>query len=283
MGYKVLILGKNGMLGHAVEKVFAQETRFDCLALGRENFDPTIQGNDFLYNKCGLVEDTWVINCIGHIKPRWKTQGNPLIDNDAMGIYINSYWPRTLANLCESKKAKLIHITTDCVFSGKSMGRDTYNYYNEKDFHDATDVYGRSKSLGEPPNCLNIRTSIIGPETNHNYSLMSWLMSQQGKTIEGYVNHYWNGMTTKNLARIMRDIILGDHYLKGTFHMMSRGAVNKYDLLKSIKDKFHLNVAICATQASETVDRTLGSLFNELPVWYLPIDQQLEDLRTWTI
>jgi dTDP-4-dehydrorhamnose reductase len=194
---KVIILGSTGMLGNEVlmhflkvndcdvsSSVRNEKFKIDCNFL----FDPTINSVD------GLPFADFYINAIGIIKPH-------MLKNLKSAIYINSIFPRELADECEKRGSKLIHITTDCVFSGKDGN------YDEDSLHDALDGYGKSKSLGEPENCMVLRTSIIGPEIHRHVSLISWVQDQREEEINGFTNHLWNGITTLQYAKICEKII----------------------------------------------------------------------------
>ena len=180
----ILVLGVRGMLGRATTEVLSTNPNFHVYHTHRGMFDPL---KHTLRNLPKPFKPDYVINCIGVIKP-------VMMKNLRDAIYINSVFPFDLAVYCEDINAKLIHITTDCVYSGKRKA------YIESDVHDALDEYGKSKSLGEPDNCMVLRTSIIGPETFHNRSLVSWFLKQT--ECQGYVNHFWNGITTKEYGKV---------------------------------------------------------------------------------
>jgi dTDP-4-dehydrorhamnose reductase len=186
-----------------------------------------------------------IINCCGVIKPFYHI-------NTIDSIYINSIFPRELATYCKALGIQLIHITTDCCFSGARGS------YIESDLHDALDEYGKSKSLGEPPNAMVIRTSIIGPEIHKNASLIAWAQSQAGKTVNGFKNHKWNGMTTQQYARVCDEIITKDLYEEGIFHVHS-DTITKFQLLKLIDGKYNLGLDIKEVDATEAVDRSLAT------------------------
>jgi dTDP-4-dehydrorhamnose reductase len=277
----VVVLGRAGMLGSMVSKYFHGLDKYNVVSLAREEFDPTVVENDML--GCAHIggDDVWIINCIGYIKPRWQVGGRNahyLDDPDVMALRINALFPRVLANYCVSRGWKLINISTDCVYFGKK------GKYIETDFHDATDMYGRSKSLGEPPNCLTVRTSIIGPEVRNNYSLWSWFMSQKGNAIDGYVNHTWNGITTLQYAKLCEQTIDQGLYVNGLYHVYSSD-VNKYELLSIINDEFGAGVGIRPTIADISIDRTLRTIFPEfLEQYHVPDTRTMvKEMRSWMI
>lgn len=207
-------------------------------------YDPLKDGYSAFINDWPPSPD-YVINCIGTIKPF-------MAKDPIASIRINSIFPRELANACEKVGSKLIHITTDCVYSGAKGN------YTEDDPHDALDDYGKSKSLGEPSNCMVIRTSIIGEEIHKNASLLEWAKSQKGKTVNGFLNHLWNGITTTTYAKVVEKIIDNNLYQVGLSHVFSN-TVNKYELLGLFNKSFNLDLTINATNAATPVDRTLST------------------------
>lgn len=265
---KIAILGSTGMLGNSVAKHFLNTQhqvicthRDEKVALTKDSiyFDALTPDFSFL-NNCD-----YVINCIGTIKPFMNKNIND-------SIYINSIFPRLLSNYCETNKIKLIHITTDCVFSGKDGN------YNEDSLHDCLDDYGKTKSLGEPNNCMVIRTSIIGEEIHKNASLISWAKSMKNQKINGFINHLWNGITTKHYAEICEQIIQNNYYENGLFIIHSN-TINKFELLNLLNDKYSLNLTINKFEDKNIVNRVLTSkkqLINKIRV--KTIQQQIEEL-----
>jgi dTDP-4-dehydrorhamnose reductase len=257
---RVLIIGKDTMLGHAVLSYFTEKTSYDIYATDFNSFDPTIDGN----NKILGVNPDYVINCLTMIPQQYDDSYKVQM------IHINTLFPITMANYCQDKKWRMIHPSTDCVFSGKK------GLYLESSEHDATSLYGRTKSLGEPNNCMVLRTSLLGPEINSNYELMSWLFKQ--KECQGYCNHYWNGVTTYEFARICHKIIKDNLYKRDIFHIYSED-ISKYELLKKIEDRFNLDVEITPIYKEVSIDRRLRSnkfLMNLLGV--RDIDPMLYDI-----
>jgi len=254
---KVVILGSTGMLGNAVSKVFKNGNYEVLSSCRKEEF---LDDNSFYFDASKtslneIPECDYLINCIGIIKPYMKSS----LSNN---IYINSIFPRNLSSWCESKGIKMIHITTDCVFSGNS------GFYTEESHHDCLDEYGKSKSLGEPDDCMVLRTSIIGEEIHSFSSLISWVKSQEGKEISGFTNHLWNGMTTKQYAKCCMKIIENDLFEKGLFHLHSDD-VSKYELVSLICETYDLNIKINPTVVNSSCNRTLRSkknLINKLKI-----------------
>ncbi|MCL2247782.1 MAG: sugar nucleotide-binding protein [Oscillospiraceae bacterium] len=249
MKTRILVLGGTGLLGSAVTKYFLNDDEFEINTTCRDK-SISIDENALLFD--ALVDSLeilptnydYVLNCIGVIKPFMK-------QDPAAAIKINALFPWQIAQWCNDNGMKLIHITSDCVFSGK-RGK-----YKEDDEHDALDAYGKSKSLGEPiTDAMVIRTSIIGEELHKNASLIEWAKSQKGKAVDGYVTHLWNGVTTKQYAAICAKIIKNSWYEKGLFHVTAKDDVSKYQMLRHFDEKFKLDLDIRET-TPESIDRTL--------------------------
>ncbi|WP_312047946.1 sugar nucleotide-binding protein [Anaerotignum sp.] len=248
MKKKILVLGATGMLGSAVYNHFKKNPNFITIPTYRTQFDPTSNGIyfDALTDSVETIPKNfdYILNCIGII--------TPFIDiNPVVSLKINSLFPLELARYCDSNNMRLIHITTDCVYSGKD------GKYVENSPQDATDFYGKSKSLGECfSNGMVLRTSIVGQETHNFVSLFSWAKSQAGKRIEGYDTHLWNGLTTKWYAKICEKIILEDLYETDLFHVFAADDVSKFQLLQYFNDIFSLKLEITKAYP-EKIDRTL--------------------------
>lgn len=264
---KIVILGSTGMLGSAVGKYFLEKFGEDNVFLSYRNEKISYGKNKFFFDVSSSdLEDIpkcdYIICCIGIVKP--------LISKIPITsvIQINSVFPWLLADYCSKINCKLIHITTDCVFSG------AFGFYTEEALHDCTDVYGKTKSLGEPTNCMVLRTSIIGEEIHKNVNLVSWIKSQKGKEINGFTNHLWNGVTTKQYAKICERIVKENLYEKDVFHVFSPHVVSKKSLLGMINKQFDLQIKIISTMADSAIDRTLRSvksLNNKLDIPLLDI------------
>lgn len=247
---KIVILGSTGMLGNAVGHYFLSKPekykvylsyRDAGVAYGKEKFkfDPLIDSLSKI-PKCD-----YIINCIGVIKPH-------INKGPKNAIFLNSLFPWQLADHADKVGAKLIQITTDCVFSG-SKGN-----YDEGSEHDALDFYGKSKSLGEPDKAIVLRTSIIGEELHNHASLIAWAQSMKGKEVNGFTNHLWNGVTTKGFAQICEKIIDGNLVDTGLYHVFSN-PVDKHQLVSLISKKFNLNLKVKKHVADVAVDRTLST------------------------
>jgi len=256
MTKKVLILGVGGMLGHACFDHFDQLDGFEAFGTWRK---PTLDkirtfdaSNESIEELIQNVEPDWIINCIGVIKQKINEHDKRSVENT---LQINQIFPHQIAKAVAGSKIKVIQIATDCVFNG-FKGK-----YSEVSPHDALDLYGKSKSKGEvvSPEFLNLRVSIIGKEIESNYSLVSWFLSQKiGSEIDGYLNHFWNGITSRAFARIVSGIILNDEFVSGTFHVLPVDQISKYELLQLLRKHFDReDVLIRPVNAPLYVDRTL--------------------------
>jgi len=263
---KIVVLGKNGMLGRYVYTYF-KSVGYDTIGVSRK--DVSIAEVDKLvltdfFTSLELSEDDVVINCIGVIKPRVDELG---VLN---AININSVLPHVLEEILLEMKINLIHPTTDCVYDGLQ------GQYDEDHPHNVTDIYGRTKSLGEPENSTVIRTSIIGEEVNQGRSLVEWIKSSKNKTVNGFVNHQWNGVTCLEFAKICREIIEGDLYWEGVRHVFSPTSVNKLELTGLISEIYELNMTITPFETPQKCDRSMVTKFDDT-------DVEVSDLRTQVI
>ena len=258
---KILVLGVSGMLGNTVFRYFAENKKYEVIgsargssvlhALGPELANKIILGTDvensdalaYLFAK---VKPNVVINCIGLIK-QLAEASEPL-----QAIPINSLLPHRLARLCEIGGARLIHVSTDCVFSG------TKGNYFETDPSDANDLYGRSKYLGEVdyPHVVTLRTSIIGHELGSTNGLIDWFLSQQ-EPVKGFTNAIFSGFPTIELAHIIRDVVLKHSQLSGLYHVAS-APISKYDLLKLVAQVYKKNIKILPSDEVK-INRSLNA------------------------
>lgn len=262
---KIYILGSNGMLGRYMWKHLSK--KFKTIPLCRKKYDVI---NDNINTLTNILEPNSVlINCIGII-PQTKR------DNTREYLKVNSIFPNQLSLICNHLNVKLIHITTDCVFSGKKGN------YNENDIHDETNMYGLSKSLGEPENCMVIRTSIIGEEINNKRSLLEWVKNNKNKEINGYTNHYWNGVTCLQLAKIIEETIVNNLYWVGIKHIFSPTSVSKYELVSFINNTYNLNININKYETKDTIDKTLSTIYKKQ--FHIPeLNQQIKELFNFNL
>ena len=246
MNQRVLIIGGTGMLGHAAARRLSRS--YEVWSTYRGDMKPPY-GQPVTFNVLDSVDALpdgfdYVINCVGVIKPYMAA--------DPLGaIEINAAFPWRLADWCNCHGAKLFHISTDCVYSGKK------GKYTESDVHDPLDAYGKTKSLGEcTDRAMVLRTSIIGEELRGNMSLLEWTRSKAGQTVDGYVNHLWNGVTTNALSEAIGRIIHDGLYESGLFHVHAADDANKRDMIQMIGDRYHLGITIRDAEP-EPIDRTL--------------------------
>lgn len=234
---KILVLGAAGMAGHMIFTYLRELGKYEVVGTTNAN---DIEGVNTKLNifdmeeVSSVIERTkpdFIVNCIGMLIRAAKT-------NPEKTIYGNAFFPHFLKKQAEKVGAKLVHISTDCVFSGK-IGK-----YTESSFKDATDIYGLSKNLGEiiDDNHLTIRTSIIGPEIKENgEGLFHWFMSQEGE-ITGYKSNFWSGVTTLELAKFIDWTI--EHPKNGLIHLTNNLPISKYDLLQLFNRIYEKNIII---------------------------------------
>jgi dTDP-4-dehydrorhamnose reductase len=268
---KIYVLGSKGMLGRYVMTYL--KDKYEVIGLTRNQIDAYNINEEGLHAKLfhlGLKDGDVVINCVGTIKPQIDALG------DLNGIQVNSVFPRLLSNVCEKLNVNLIHPTTDCVFTGLK-GR-----YNENDIHDISDVYGRTKSLGEPNNCTVIRTSIIGEEVGQGRSLVEWIKSSRNTTVFGFTNHYWNGVTCLEFAKICEKIIDTNGYWIGVRHIHSN-TLNKKELVEMVSSIYDLNVTVTSKETPTMCDRSIVSIYDTVEGMMIPtLETQIKEMKIFS-
>lgn len=274
-GITVLVLGATGMLGNAMLRVFASTPNVSTWGSARSSSSirslpndlqrrvivgVDVENVDSLTRLFATVRPDVVINCIGLVKQLAEA------DDPLQAIPINSLLPHRLARLCQLAGARLVHISTDCVFSGaKGM-------YREGDPADAQDLYGRSKHLGEVdyPNAVTLRTSIIGHELASAHGLVGWFLAQSGP-VRGFTRAIFSGLPTVELARLIRDHVLPQPEMRGLYHV-SAAPIAKYELLQLIARTYGRDNEI-SPDDKLVIDRSLDSTrFRQLsgfspPAW----------------
>ena len=258
----VAVLGTTGMLGNSVVQEFA---KFDGELIGSARNKQTDErlAKSFLLDAnskdlpeplVDLGEGDFVINCVGVIKPYIDESSASSRKN---ALLINGLFPYVLEALAIERGFKIIQIATDCVFSGIKGN------YIETDFHDAVDVYGKSKSVGEVPsaNMMNLRASIIGPEVDRSTSLFEWVRNQpQNAKVTGYTDHHWNGVTAASFAKICKGIVESQGFIAGVQHLIPGDTVTKSQLVKEIAVKTNrLDIEIIDGPSGTETDRTLAT------------------------
>lgn len=286
---KILILGGTGMLGHTLFTHLSGHGDYDVYATARVAaelpfwFPPSLlkkirtgvdaDNFDTVIRALAAIQPDIVINCIGLIKQS-DTAKDPL-----SAITINSQLPHRISLICRVNNARMIHISTDCVFNG------TKGDYSEEDIADAQDLYGRTKLLGEVSysHCLTLRTSIIGHELKGYLGLVEWFLSQR-QQVRGFIRAIFSGLTTIELAEIIRRHVLPNDELQGVLHVSS-APISKFDLLQLIAARYRRALKIEA-DSEFTIDRSLNSeLFRQLtgyqpPSWPDLIEKMHDDFLT---
>jgi dTDP-4-dehydrorhamnose reductase len=269
---KVLVLGATGMLGNAVLRVFAKSAGFDVMGsvrnaavlkslpadmVERVVCGVDVENIDSLTGLFARAKPDIVINCVGLIKQLAEA------DDPLAVIPINALLPHRLARLCAVAGARLIHMSTDCVFAG------TKGMYAEVDAPDATDLYGRSKLMGEVDysNAITLRTSIIGHELSGARSLVGWFLAQEG-SVKGFKRAIFSGLPTVEMARLIRDFVIPNPELHGLYHV-SADPINKFDLLKIVAQAYGKSIEIVPDEKF-VIDRSLNSNRFRLATGYKP-------------
>ncbi|HET8629328.1 MAG TPA: SDR family oxidoreductase [Thermomicrobiales bacterium] len=270
--HRVLILGGTGMLGHKLWQVCRAyfdtsiTVRTDDVArLPRAIFDPDraipgVAATDFdsVVRAFAAVRPTVVVNCIGIVKQRRAAQ-------DALAsIAVNATFPHRLALLCRATGTRLIHVSTDCVFSGRRGA------YTESDLPDPLDLYGRTKLLGEiEDGALTIRTSLIGRELSTSQGLIEWFLSRRGGAVPGFRRAIFSGLTTSALAEAIAALIREAPLLTGIWHVAA-APIAKYDLLALVRDAIRLDIELLPDERV-AIDRSLdGTRFSAATGWRAP-------------
>ena len=259
---KILVLGSTGMLGHAVYQELKKSSNqvFFTSRLQSSSADERFLHFDFDSSDLkNFFENEsnfdFVINCIGAIPQKYNL--NQIESNRKM-IELNILLPNLLNYYSLIHNFKVIQIATDCVFSGSS------GKYMENSIHDATDMYGITKSSGEhdSPNFMHIRCSIVGTHDKDNHSLHNWILSRpSGAKVKGFTNHYWNGISTLSFAKIVNGVINNDLFEPGLQHLIPKDHVTKFELLKIIANEYgRKDIRIEPYRHENHVDRTLSTI-----------------------
>ena len=267
---KILVLGSTGMLGHQVVTYLKSFDNISVIDISRKNrFSPetlivNIMESNILESKILQIKPDYIINCIGILVDGSK--------NTALATYINAYFPHYLKEICNKIDSKLVHISTDCVFSGES------GEYKEDDFRDGKGIYAQTKILGEiiDDTNLTLRTSIIGPELKENgEGLFDWFVKQESD-IKGYINSIWSGITTLELAKAIKWSI--DNDITGVYHVTNNCSISKYEMLKFFKKYTNKEIEI-KPYTNKRVDKSFldsRKLINyEIPSYERMIEQMI--------
>lgn len=258
---RILVLGASGMLGNAVFRTFNEELSYETFGTVRSAsalnlfsqklhdriaVGVDVENIDSLVGTIEKVRPDVLINCVGLVKQLAASE------DVLSAIPINSTLPHRLARLCDLTGARLVHFSTDCVFSGEK------GMYTELDIPDAKDVYGRTKLLGEVdyPNAVTLRTSIIGHELNGSRSLIGWFLAQNN-VVKGYKRAIFSGLPTVEIAKIIRDFVIPNANLRGLYHLSS-DPISKFDLLHMVAQVYKKTIEIIPDEIY-TIDRSLDS------------------------
>lgn len=268
---KVHILGTTGMLGCYVFK-YLKKQNHNVLGYTRAEINALSPNLDKLSSI--LSSDDVIVNCIGLLKPNIKS--------DKQAVIVNKEFPLILDALSASVGCRLINFSSDCVFSG-DKGR-----YTEIDKCDAMDIYGLTKSH-ESIRSTVLRLSFIGEEKNNKIGLLEFALKNQGKSITGYTNCLWNGVTGLEIAKIIDKMIRGDGitFWSGVRHVFSDRVVSKYEIINIINAAYKLNLKLIPVEASEicgtvienTLDRSLSTVYNKIAVPSL--EEMIYDQRNY--
>jgi dTDP-4-dehydrorhamnose reductase len=274
---KILLLGSAGMAGQILKLELLKRTdQIELVDVARNNkiskpkilLDITnfIQLEDIISN--GNFD--FIINCVGLLNSFAE-------EHPDKAILINSYLPHFLEKITSSTNTRIIHISTDCVFSGKSGN------YKESDLKDGIGFYAQSKALGEVINGkdLTIRTSIIGPDLNiSGIGLFKWLMNQNG-IINGYTKAFWSGVTTIQLSKVILDIINRTSMPTGLIHLTNNAKISKFDLLNVVKNVFELKNLEIVEYNNYEVDKSLVNTRNDLNIKVPGYREMILEMREW--
>jgi dTDP-4-dehydrorhamnose reductase len=266
------VVGASGMLGHEAIRVLAPDYEvwgacrnpqdLPDLGVPRERLLGGLDATkaETAYAMIEQVRPDLVINAVGIVKQLKAAKAA------IPSVSVNSLWPHVLADACSAHGARMVHVSTDCVFSGARGS------YAESDVPDAFDLYGRSKLLGEvrdQPHVVTLRTSIIGWQLGEPTGLVAWFAAHRNEPLKGFTRAVFTGLTTSALTKVIRDVVLGDATLCGVWHV-SADPIDKYTLLTELAR--HLKWDVDLTPVDEpAIDRSLDSaLFRQRAGWTPP-------------
>lgn len=276
MSPKIVILGASGMLGHKLFQILRERfpgtigTTREDVRKGPLSRVELLQGDDVISgidamefdsvkDRLSRIAPSVIVNCIGIVKQRDEAK------SAIPSIAINALFPHLLAVAASGWGGRVIHFSTDCVFSGRRGG------YREDDQSDAEDLYGKTKFLGEvsAPNAVTLRTSIIGPELAQHKSLLDWFRSQNGGSVRGFRRVIYSGIPTTDMANVVTRLIEERPSLSGVFQVVSE-PISKYDLLLLIRDAYNLEIDVQPDE-TQVLDRSMhGGRFERATGWRAP-------------
>ncbi len=275
---KLLVIGIKGMAGHMLYNYYTENKGYDVYGLARN-----IESSPKLFNVD--VSDTlqlrslfeehqfdYVINCIGILNKDAE-------DHPSKAIWFNSYFPHYLEEITEKTKTKIIHISTDCVFSGKEGG------YTENDIKNGVGLYAQSKALGELTNDkdVTIRTSIIGPELNKDgIGLFHWFMSQEDQVqLKGFTKAFWSGLTTLELAKVVLEII--DQNISGLIQVAPTAKIDKYSLISLFNSIYKNGEMTIIPNGDYYIDKSLVSIRTDFEYEVPNYEKMLKSQKDWIL
>jgi dTDP-4-dehydrorhamnose reductase len=275
---KILVIGIKGMAGHMLYNYFSESRLYDVYGLAR-NIEPSnnlfnVDVSDTIQLQSLFKENQfdYVVNCIGILNKDAE-------DFPSKAIWFNSYFPHYLEEVTKETQTKIIHISTDCVFSGKEGG------YTENDFKNGSGFYAQSKALGELINNkdVTIRTSIIGPELNQNgIGLFHWFMSQSDQAhLKGFTKAFWSGLTTLELAKVVLEII--EQNISGLIQVAPTTKIDKYSLISLFNTIYKNGKMTIDAQDDYQVDKSLVSIRTDFDYKVTNYRQMLEAQKDWIL
>ena len=275
---KILIIGVKGMAGHMLYNYFTESKLYDVYGLARninsgsQLFNLDVSDTTQLKSLLAENQFDYVVNCIGILN-------NDAEDFPSKAIWFNSYFPHYLEEITKKTKTKIIHISTDCVFSGKEGG------YTENDIKNGIGFYAQSKALGELTNekDVTIRTSIIGPELNQNgIGLFHWFMCQSDDAkLSGYTNAFWSGLTTLELAKIIVEII--GQNISGLIQVVPSPKIDKYNLISLFNSIYKNGKIAIEADGNYHVDKSLVSIRTDFDYQVPDYQKMLESQKDWIL
>lgn len=276
---RVLLLGSSGMAGQVLKVEFLKHRNiFDLVDVARttEVTIPKIVLDVTDWHRLRDIviqgDFDFIVNCIGLLN-------NDAENNADQAILLNSYLPQYIANLTKDTKTRVVHISTDCVFSGKKGN------YKENDLKDGVGFYAQSKALGEICNSkdLTIRTSIIGPDLNLNgLGLFNWFIKQSG-SVNGYSNAFWSGVTTLELAKFILEIVHRKTPPVGLLHLTNNLRISKFNLLRLIHEVFELKGIEIIEYSNYKVDKSFISTRDDLDYEVKSYRDMIIEMRVWML
>jgi len=273
---KVVVIGCKGMAGHVVKTWLESTGLYDVWGIargidsGQKLINLDVSNTKELESILDNGSFDVVINCIGLLN---KTAE----DNPELAVWFNSYFPQLLASYGKKHNFKLVHISTDCVFSGKEGG------YKEDSFKNGIGFYAQSKALGEVINTkdLTFRTSIIGPELNENgIGLFHWFMSQNDEVF-GYSEAYWSGVTTIELAKGIHEAIKQD--LTGLYHFVNSSKISKFDLVNEFNSNFRDGGINIISKSDYKVDKSLINTRDDFNYTINSYKIMIKEMKNWIL